>query len=94
MHEHTEDPAPARFGLVDALSMPVYDLGAEHVFAPGRQRALFDLLDRMELVEEDQRLKAGPATQAGCGGGCNAATTSSYDLSSSHAFPCVLRSFR
>ena len=44
--------------------MPVYDLGAEHVFAPGRQRALFDLLDRMELVEDDQRLQAAPATQA------------------------------
>lgn len=44
--------------------MPVYDLGAGHPFARDRQEALFDLLQRMKLVDDEQRLEATPVTHA------------------------------
>ena len=44
--------------------MPVYDLGAGHVFARDRQEALFDLLHRMKLVDSKQRIDALSATRA------------------------------
>ena len=64
MPSHEEPPETPRFGLVDALAMPVYDLGEGHPFARDRQEALFDLLARMQLVDDDQRMPAPEATRA------------------------------
>lgn len=50
--------------IVDAPSLPTYDLGVDHPFARDRQRALFDLLARQRLVPEPAWLRPAPATDA------------------------------
>lgn len=50
--------------IVDATSLPVYDLGSEHPFARDRQRPLFDLLRRSGLLQDDDVLPTRPATEA------------------------------
>lgn len=47
--------------LVDAPSLPVYDLGAEHPFARDRQRPLFELIHRHGLVTPGELLQTSPA---------------------------------
>jgi acetoin utilization protein AcuC len=54
----------ARYGLVDALALPVYDLGADHPFSRDRQKPLADLIDRMGLCDPTERLVPAPATGA------------------------------
>ncbi len=48
--------------LIDAPTLPVYDLGTDHPFARDRQLALFDLIRRMELARPDELLQPEPAT--------------------------------
>jgi acetoin utilization protein AcuC len=48
--------------LVDAPSLPVYDLGAEHPFARDRQLPLFDLIHRHGLVSPEELLRPPPAS--------------------------------
>ena len=47
--------------IVDALSLPDYDLGPGHVFAVDRQTALYDLLKRHKLFFENELLRSPPA---------------------------------
>ena len=54
---------PPRYGLVDAASMPLYDLGIDHPFARDRQRPLLDLIQRMELAETGEFLRPIPAAE-------------------------------
>ncbi|MFO1055104.1 MAG: acetoin utilization protein AcuC [Planctomycetota bacterium] len=42
--------------LVDALALPVYDLGDAHPFAPFRQQPLFDLLRAHRLFDDHELL--------------------------------------
>jgi acetoin utilization protein AcuC len=49
--------------LVDAPSLPAYDLGQDHVFARDRQKPLFDLLHASHLVQPADFLPVEPATE-------------------------------
>lgn len=49
--------------LVDARTMPVYDLGVDHPFARDRQRPLFELLERHGLFDDAELLRPEPATE-------------------------------
>ncbi len=55
-------PPNAAARLVDATSLPVYDLGQDHVFARDRQRPLFDLLRTHRLIADADLLPTRPAT--------------------------------
>lgn len=55
---------PSRCRLVDAPRLPVYDLGTNHPFARDRQLALYDLLRRQHLVDDDELLVPAPADDA------------------------------
>lgn len=48
--------------IVDAASLPVYDLGIDHPFARDRQGPLSDLLARHHMVPESAWLRPAPAT--------------------------------
>ncbi len=48
--------------LIDAPTLPVYDLGTDHPFARDRQLALFDLIQRMGLARPDELVQPAPAT--------------------------------
>ncbi len=52
-----------RARIIDAPSLPTYDLGADHPFARDRQAALFDLLHRHRLIDAGDALPAAPATR-------------------------------
>ncbi|MEY4672807.1 MAG: hypothetical protein RL148_591 [Planctomycetota bacterium] len=49
--------------LVDAPSLPTYDLGQDHVFARDRQRPLFDLMVASHLVQPGDFLPVVAATE-------------------------------
>lgn len=51
-----------RARLIDAATLPVYDLGIDHPFARDRQRPLFDLLRSSGLVAAADFLPWRPAT--------------------------------
>ncbi len=48
--------------LVDARSLPAYDLGQDHPFARFRQEPLFDLMDRHGWLVENELFAPGQAT--------------------------------
>ncbi|MHC5064507.1 MAG: acetoin utilization protein AcuC [Planctomycetota bacterium] len=48
--------------LIDAASLPVYELGPEHPFATDRLKPLYDLIRRQGLVSEPELLPAPAAT--------------------------------
>lgn len=48
--------------IVDATTLPVYDLGQDHPFARDRQRPLFDLLRLSGLLHADDVLATRPLT--------------------------------
>ena len=48
--------------LVDASSLPVYDLGVDHPFARDRQKPLFDLIHRHGLVTDEELFQPAPAS--------------------------------
>jgi len=50
-----------RCRLIDARTMPVYDLGVDHPFARDRQRPLFELMERHQLFDSDELLRPEPA---------------------------------
>ncbi len=50
--------------LIDARTLPVYDLGIDHPFARDRQRPLAELLQAHRLVEAAEFLPWEPATDA------------------------------
>ena len=52
----------ADYLLVDAPSLPVYDLGVDHPFARDRQKPLFDLIHRHGLVHDEELLRPPPAS--------------------------------
>lgn len=50
--------------IVDATTLPVYDLGLHHPFARDRQRPLFDLLRRSGLLTDADVLPTTPCNDA------------------------------
>lgn len=56
--------APPPPGIVDATTLPVYDLGLDHPFARDRQQPLFDLLRAAGLLHAGDLLASAPATVA------------------------------
>ncbi len=50
--------------LIDAASLPVYELGPEHPFARDRLRPLYDLIERQGLVEQSELIAAPLATDS------------------------------
>jgi acetoin utilization protein AcuC len=49
--------------IVDATSLPIYDLGQDHPFARDRQRPLFDLLRTTGLLRDEDLLAVRPASE-------------------------------